>query len=639
MQSRQPHQNGAAANRKANGSGGGGAFSVDNLRALLPPLGFAIGATDATPKRPRPAGGSSASAARTLNGTPAAGHHSSSSPSKGDFVGRTAGPGPSRLGGALGGFDGSSPGTPAGFSSPAGGLSLPATPAKPLVPFSARPMRLTVQESLNPELPLPTSDQVLSTRQRVALQANADPQDYAYRIAFERAMERSEVLDSLIDEAAQIFKDYYQIEEFGDPTVQSQEEILVVGRLCPETDAAKMTETSTWLESSRMLGSGHRVLLKFEPDMKIRGGPPGAGGIGFFPGCLVGLRGRNGGGKLFAVKEVLMLPPIDATYTAPSELLERQYGSGPKQLGGQPMSILVAAGPYTLDSDLEYEPLEALVGLAMQEKPDVLILTGPFVDASHPLLVRGEVDELPASLFRTRVSSKLVSLIQTSPRTQVLLIPNGRDLVNPHAAYPQAPFVNDAELGLPKRVRLLPNPTMFSINEIAFGVTSADVLWSLKSQEYFRKAPDVEPPEPGTEDPLAKDVMARTCRQLLRHRSFYPVFPSPPPSKMLDALNLDMTHYDLVKMGSEGPDIVITPSIQKHFTRIVDSTIFLNPSFLTKASQEASAGTFARLTIHPMDKENLTELATSGMVDVGGEPDEPVEHRVWERCRVDILKV
>lgn len=147
-------------------------------------------------------------------------------------------------------------------------------------------------------------------------------------------------------------------------------------------------------------------------------------------------------------------------------------------------------------------------------------------------------------------------------------------------------------------VRLLPNPTMFSINEVVFGVTSVDVLWSVKSQEYFRKAPDVEPPEPGTEDPLAKDVMARTCRQLLRHRrcatsssrrsqvqsskpsdprpkplrSFYPVFPSPPPSKMLDQLNLDVTHYDLVKMGSDGPDIVITPSIQKHFTRVSSTT-------------------------------------------------------------------
>lgn len=74
-------------------------------------------------------------------------------------------------------------------------------------------------------------------------------------------------------------------------------------------------------------------------------------------------------------------------------------------------------------------------------------------------------------------------------------------------------------------------------------------------------------------------------------------------------------------------------------TQIVDSTVFLNPSFLTKASQEASAGTFARLTIHPMDRENLNELAQSGLVDVGGEPDEPVEHRVWERCRVDIIKV
>lgn len=66
---------------------------------------------------------------------------------------------------------------------------------------------------------------------------------------------------------------------------------------------------------------------------------------------------------------------------------------------------------------------------------------------------------------------------------------------------------------------MLPNPTMFSINEVVFGVTSVDVLWSLKSQEFFRRCTDAEPAEPGTEpDPLAKDVMARTCRHLLRQR-------------------------------------------------------------------------------------------------------------------------
>ncbi|GJN89906.1 hypothetical protein Rhopal_002895-T1 [Rhodotorula paludigena] len=581
-------------------------FSVDNL--------FSIG-TDATPKRSRPS--STASASRPS--------HLSSSPSHAQQTPYRPTPGPSKLNGS----------SPAGFPSPA----TPATPSAPVIPFATRANKLTVQETLNGHLALPTSAQLAGSNIRVALASSTNPKDYDYRIAYERPMERSEVLDGLIDEAAQIFKEYYGIEEFGDPGIQSQEDILVVGRLCPETDAAKMTETSTWLESSRMLGSGSRVLLKFEPDMKVRGAPPGSGGMGMFPGCLVGLKGQNGGGKLFSVKEVLMMPPIDATYTAPSEILARQYGTGPKELGGNPMSVIVAAGPYTVDSNLDYEPLQAMLGLVQEERPDVLILTGPFVDAEHPLITSGDVDEFPTQLFRSRITTKLAHLLANSPRTAVILVPNGRDLTSQHAAFPQAPLVKEPELGLPKGVRLLPNPTMFSINEVVFGVASVDTLWSLKSSEFFRKCADAEPAKPGEEDPSAKDVMARTCRHLLRHRSFYPVFPSPPPSKMLDALNLDITHYDLVKMGSSGPDIVIAPSIQKHFTRIVDSTIILNPSFLSKSSAPASAGTFARLTIQPMDQENLNELAHTGMVDVGGEPDEPVEHRVWERCRVDIIKV
>ena len=45
-----------------------------------------------------------------------------------------------------------------------------------------------------------------------------------------------------------------------------------------------------------------------------------------------------------------------------------------------------------------------------------------------------------------------------------------------------------------------------------------------------------------------------------------------------------------------------------------------------------NAGTFARFTIHPMDKAALEEYATAG-------GDDWVEHRVYERCRVDIIKV
>lgn len=68
------------------------------------------------------------------------------------------------------------------------------------------------------------------------------------------------------------------------------------------------------------------------------------------------------------------MPPIDATYTPPTELLSMQYGSKAKQLNGNPMSVIVASGPYATEHDLEYEPLQALLGLVQEERPDVLIL-------------------------------------------------------------------------------------------------------------------------------------------------------------------------------------------------------------------------------------------------------------------------
>jgi len=59
------------------------------------------------------------------------------------------------------------------------------------------------------------------------------------------------------------------------------------------------------VESSRMLSSGARVPLRFDSSFKIRGGPQGAGGANLFPGAIVALRGKNGGGGWFLVNEIL----------------------------------------------------------------------------------------------------------------------------------------------------------------------------------------------------------------------------------------------------------------------------------------------------------------------------------------------
>lgn len=69
--------------------------------------------------------------------------------------------------------------------------------------------------------------------------------------------------------------------------------------------------------------------------------------------------------------------------------------------------------------------------------------------------------------------------------------------------------------------------------------------------------------------------------------------------------------------------------------QIVDSTIMLNPSFLTRGN---APGTYAKLTVHPLPRDELERRV--GEVGEGAEePDEPIEHRVWERCRVDVVKV
>ena len=91
-----------------------------------------------------------------------------------------------------------------------------------------------------------------------------------------------------------------------------QEDVVVVGRIVANAETAatsgpsKLNEASIALESSRMMGSGVRVPLRFNTPLKIHGSTR----VGFFPGAIVALRGRNGGGGWFSVSEVLPVGEI-----------------------------------------------------------------------------------------------------------------------------------------------------------------------------------------------------------------------------------------------------------------------------------------------------------------------------------------
>lgn len=88
-----------------------------------------------------------------------------------------------------------------------------------------------------------------------------------------------------------------------------QEEVTVVGRIVHDAESSsgsvKLNEASLVLESSRMMGSGARVPLRFDADVKVRRGVRNGGGQGMFPGAIVALKGKNGGGGSFYVTEIL----------------------------------------------------------------------------------------------------------------------------------------------------------------------------------------------------------------------------------------------------------------------------------------------------------------------------------------------
>jgi DNA polymerase alpha subunit B len=131
-------------------------------------------------------------------------------------------------------------------------------------------------------------------------------------------------LDLIIDDFADLIRVHYDISEFGDPSASTdvrlillflwtllsrvQEEVVIIGRITHDAESAsmsKLAEGAITIESSRALSSGSRVPLVLDPTIKIKGSVKGIGGVGIYPGAIVALKGKNGGGGYFLATEVL----------------------------------------------------------------------------------------------------------------------------------------------------------------------------------------------------------------------------------------------------------------------------------------------------------------------------------------------
>ncbi|KAK0552437.1 DNA-directed DNA polymerase alpha subunit pol12 [Tilletia horrida] len=592
---------------------------------------------------------------------------------------------------------------------------------------SSAPGQAQLLETLNPQIELKKSR--LGQSGRVKLAVSVDPRLWDYRYMFEKPSDKGEALDDRIDALAQLIIDHYGLEEdLGDPAQQTQENVYVVGRICPEAavtftngggpsfpkpdddaemadgekklsqqkgplsladaiavDAAvaptsgsssrtkqnggtypllpRLTPQGVLLETSRVLGAGSRTRLVFSPNCIARGAPPGAAGtVGLFPGMIVGCKGRNVGGESFRVEEVLLIPSLPHSITPVRSMLQYQHEE-PKWLMGDSARMLIVSGPYVdlhNSNDLDFGPWHRLMDWIEQgsvsddtsaEAPgrfDVVLLLGPFVPANHPALLSPSLSGMPAELFARHISGRLDRLAKSTPGTSVILVPSTNDVCNRHAAWPQPSFEKgDEELGLSKRVKRLPNPALFTINEVTIAVSTADVLRDLKAEELVQRMHDPAAASTNPSTAAPKDQVARLIRHVVGQRSFYPLYPSSPAS----ALPLDVTHSNLAVFPSVTPDVLILPSTLKAFARIIDSTVVVNPGIITPATAAASSDkpkvegkeaqqpiTVARIVVAPLAREELERLENEKPVgDDLGQDGEP--HRIYERARVDLLQI
>lgn len=69
---------------------------------------------------------------------------------------------------------------------------------------------------------------------------------------------------------------------------------------------------------------------------------------------------------------------MDQPQTSVAELIDYQHGAA--KLNGEPMSVVTAAGPFTVDDNLSYAPLAALMDEMVVLRPDLLILVSSSVE-------------------------------------------------------------------------------------------------------------------------------------------------------------------------------------------------------------------------------------------------------------------
>ena len=71
--------------------------------------------------------------------------------------------------------------------------------------------------------------------------------------------------------------------------------------------------------------------------------------------------------------------------------------------GASGLVMVIASGPFSLSDAMDYQPLQDIVQVCEAQKPDLVLLLGPFVAADHTLVQNGSLDQSFEDVFQEQV--------------------------------------------------------------------------------------------------------------------------------------------------------------------------------------------------------------------------------------------
>jgi hypothetical protein len=215
--------------------------------------------------------------------------------------------------------------------------------------------------------------------------------------------------------------------EFIGVSVPSLTGVLTYGRIISNSMDGRLNAASVMLEGDDSLSRGCRVRLDLT----------NIESFALFPGQVCVIQGRNDTGQVLVVQQMY----TNAHPHAAGSLVEQMQQA-------RPLTIMYAAGPFHLcplasaaiaeaaqPDELDFTAFLDLIEHAQRCSPDVLILSGPFIDADSDIvrcggantenvcLRSGRDDELLASLL-VHVRAKLSG---TKSRVRVFIVSDDDD--------------------------------------------------------------------------------------------------------------------------------------------------------------------------------------------------------------------